>query len=245
MMERTIIATEKTASTFADIIREHAALRPYAPALTFEDKTWTFADLHASSSKAAKALIAEGVRSGDRVAVLTRNRAEFFELIFACSKIGAILVGLNWRLAPAEIAAIVADASPSIIIAGTDEQQLLPDEASAGEGPCRTVIFGADYDASRDAAPADDPGHHGAPDEVILLLYTSGTTGLPKGVMLTNEGMSFMSADSVNLVAMPMFHIGGCGYGSSTMMVGGHTVLMREVNPAVAVDLIARHRVTH
>jgi long-chain acyl-CoA synthetase len=238
----------QTASTFAEIIRGHAAARPNAPALTFEDVTQTFAALDASSSRTANALRAEGIRPGDRVAVLTKNRAEFFELIIACSKIGAILVGLNWRLAAAEIAAILADAAPAIVIAGPQERSLLP------ETPIRTIVFGEAYDAWRDAHAATDPGHRGAPDEVILLLYTSGTTGLPKGVMLTNEGMSYtrrlaeawgMTSASVNLVAMPMFHIGGCGYGSSTMMAGGHTVLMREVDPARAIELIARHRVTH
>jgi long-chain acyl-CoA synthetase len=88
-----------------------------------------------------------------------------------------------------------------------------------------------------------------------LLLYTSGTTGLPKGAMITNEGLSYtprlaaqawaMGPDSVNLVAMPMFHIGGCGYGSSVMTVGGHTVLLRDVVPAQVVDCISRYRVTH
>jgi acyl-CoA synthetase (AMP-forming)/AMP-acid ligase II len=238
----------QSASTFAEIIRGHAAARPNAPALTFEDVTQTFAELDALSSRTANALRAEGIRPGDRVAVLTRNRAEFFELIIACSKIGAILVGLNWRLAATEIAAIITDAAPAIVMAGPQEQALLP------ETPIRTLLFGATYDAWRDAHPATDPGYRGAPDEVILLLYTSGTTGLPKGVMLTNEGMSYtrrlaeawgMTSASVNLVAMPMFHIGGCGYGSSTMMAGGHTVLMREVDPARAVELIARHRVTH
>ena len=96
-------------STFAEIIREHAADRPQASALTFEDVTLTFAELHANSSRVANALRSEGVKPGDRVAVLTKNRAEFFELILACSKIGAILVGLNWRLAAAEIAAIVEE----------------------------------------------------------------------------------------------------------------------------------------
>ena len=239
--------------TFAEIIREHAATRPQASALSFEGATWSFADLHELSSKAANALLSEGVRPGDRVAVLTKNRSEFFELIVACSKIGAILVGLNWRLAPAELSAIVADATPVIAIVGPDEQSLL--DGAARTKMRRVVTLGADYDAWRGAASSSDPGHAGAPDDVILLLYTSGTTGLPKGVMLTNDNMSYtrrlaaeswgMGPGSVNLVAMPMFHIGGCGYGSGTMMAGGHTVLMREVNPAVAVELISRHRVTH
>jgi long-chain acyl-CoA synthetase len=241
--------------TFAEIIREHAAARPQAPALTFEDSTWSFAALHARSSQTANALLGEGVTAGDRVAVLTRNRAEFFELIFACSKIGAVLVGLNWRLAPTEIEAIVEDATPVVAIVGPDERRLLNEASRAAAGLRRIVALGPDYEAWRAGAATVDPGHVGAPADVILLLYTSGTTGLPKGVMLSNEGMSYtrrlaeeawgMGPASVNLVAMPMFHIGGSGYGSSTMMAGGHTVLMREVNPAKAVELIARHRVTH
>jgi acyl-CoA synthetase (AMP-forming)/AMP-acid ligase II len=242
-------------STFADIIREHASIRPQAHALSFEGQTWSFAELHANSSRVANALLTEGVKAGDRVAVLTKNRPEFFELIIACSKIGAILAGLNWRLAAGEITAIVDDAKPAIAIVGPDEQHLLSEQSRASPGLRRVINFGPEYEAWRAAAPATDPGHGGAPDQVILLLYTSGTTGLPKGVMLTNANVAFtrrlaaeqwgMGPASVNLVAMPMFHIGGCGYGSSTMLVGGHTVLMREVNPAVAVDLIAKYCVTH
>ena len=235
-------------STFANVARTFARERGDAPALTFEGRTLTFAELHAASSRAANALRARGVGPGDRVAVLSRNRAEFFELLVACSKIGAIMAGLNWRLAAGEIAEIVADCAPSLVVAGEEERALLPDS-----GP-PVILFGAEYDAWRDAAPADDPGHEGRPDEVVLLLYTSGTTGLPKGVALSNGNMAFtrrlaeawgMGPESVNLVAMPMFHIGGCGYGSSTFMAGGHTVLMREVDPAKAVGLVAEHGVTH
>ena len=96
-------------STFAQIIREHAAQRPQAAALSFEGSTWTFEELHNLSSRAAQALLNEGVKPGDRVALLTKNRAEFYELLLACSKVGAILVGLNWRLAPVELDAIVQD----------------------------------------------------------------------------------------------------------------------------------------
>jgi long-chain acyl-CoA synthetase len=241
-------------STFAHILRDHVAQRPLAPALSFEGVTWNFRQLHERSSRVANALKAAGVQAGDRVAVLTRNRAESFELIFACSQLGAILVGLNWRLAPAEIAAIFADATPTVAIVGEEEARLLNAEAFAVSGLTRVIKFGDEYDARRDAQPADDSGHVGAPEDVIFILYTSGTTGLPKGVMLTNEGMSYtrrlaqawrMGPSSVNLVAMPMFHIGGCGYGSSAMLAGGHTVLMREVNPAKAIELIAQYRVTH
>ena len=241
--------------TFAQIIRQHAADTPQAPALTFEGVTWSFAQLDGFSSQSANALRAEGVGAGDRVALLTKNRAEFYELIYATSKIGAILVGLNWRLAAPELAAIIEDARPTVLIVGPSEQGLLNDVARRSPGLRRIITLGSEYDAWRAAAPAADPGHVGQPDDVAMLLYTSGTTGLPKGVMLTNHGMSFtqrlaaeawgMGCHSVNLVAMPMFHIGGSGYGSSTMTVGGHTVLMREVNVAQAIEAIEKYRVTH
>ena len=242
------------AFSLAQIVRQHAAATPQAPALSFEGSTLTFAQLDALSSQSANALRAEGVQAGDRVALLTKNRPEFYELLFACSKIGAILVGLNWRLAQPEISAIAADASPSVVIVGPDEQVLLSDALRSDPGLRRIVTLGDEYDAWRAKASAVDPCHAGLPDDVSLILYTSGTTGLPKGVMLTNLGMSYtprlgeswgMGPDSVNLVAMPMFHIGGSGYGMSTMAVGGHTVLMREVNPAQAIDNIAKYRVTH
>lgn len=240
--------------SYAQMLRQLAQDQPSAPALTFEGETWTFAQLHERSSQTANSLQAAGVRVGDRVALLTKNCAECFELMFACNKIGAILTGLNWRLAPLEIQAIVADAQPKVIITSPGEAHLLTDEAKQLPGVQRVLTLGDEYQAWRGSADLADPGHAGAPDEVALLLYTSGTTGLPKGVMLTNQGMSFtqrlgvlwgMGPDCVNLVAMPMFHIGGCGYGTSAMTVGGHTILMREVNTSNMVELIAQHRVTH
>ena len=242
-------------TSFADILRQLAISRGSSPALTFEDQTWSFAQLHERSSRSANALMAAGVGQGDRVALLTKNCAECFELMYACNKIGAIFTGLNWRLAPTEIQAIVHDAQPKVIIVSAAEEALLTDTCRNLTCIKRIVVLGQDFDGWRNAAVDSDPGHSGDPDEVALLLYTSGTTGLPKGVMLTNQAMSFtprlaaeswgMGADSVNLVAMPMFHIGGCGYGSSTMTVGGHTILLREVNPARIIEVIAKHKVTH
>jgi len=240
--------------SYAHILRQLAKERPDAPALTFGGETWTFAQLNARSSQTACALQAAGVEVGDRVALLTKNCAECFELMFACNKIGAILTGLNWRLAPAEIQSIIADAMPTVIITSPEEAHLLTTAAKHQTGVHQIITLGEHYQQWRLSADDTDPGHEGAPDEVALLLYTSGTTGLPKGVMLTNQGMSYtprlgalwgMGSDSVNLVAMPMFHIGGCGYGTSAMTVGGHTVLMREVNIAHIIKLISQYRVTH
>ena len=241
--------------SYASILRDLAIGRPDAPALTFEGVTRSFADLHDSSSRTAQALRAAGVNAGDRVGILSRNCAECFELLFACSKIGAIYTGINWRLSRQEIVAILADAEPKILFVGESEQSLVPDDSDSPASLAHRINLGSSFDSWRDAHPADDPGHAGSPDETLLLLYTSGTTGLPKGVMLSNRAMSYtprlaaeawsMGPDSVNLVAMPMFHIGGCGYGSSTMMVGGHTVLLRDVVPAQVIECIARYRVTH
>ncbi|MFT4656052.1 MAG: acyl-CoA synthetase (AMP-forming)/AMP-acid ligase II [Candidatus Aldehydirespiratoraceae bacterium] len=238
--------------TLGNIVREFARSTPDAPALTFEGETLTFAQLNVRSSRVANALSAQGLVAGDRVAVLSKNAPEFFDLAMGCSKIGAILVGLNWRLAAPEIAVIVADAAPSMIVVGATERHLLASDDA--EPASRIIVFGEEFDAWRDSASAHDPAHVGESDDVTLLLYTSGTTGLPKGVMLTNAGMSYtaqlgqawkMSADSVNLVAMPLFHIGGIGYGTSTMALGGHTVVMREFDPIAVVDAIAKHGVTH
>jgi acyl-CoA synthetase (AMP-forming)/AMP-acid ligase II len=241
--------------TFATILRELAARTPEAPALTCDDETWTFAAFDALSSQSAQALVAAGVRPGDRVGILSRNCAEFYELIFACSKAGAVVVGLNWRLSAQEIDAIVADAKPALIFTGDNgESSLLSEAAQPPPGFTRVIGLGAEFKAWRAAASARDPGHVGAPDDVAMILYTSGTTGLPKGAMLTNRGMSYterlggawcMGPDSVNLVAMPLFHIGGCGYGASTFLVGGHTILMRDVNLPLIVKTMEKHRVTN
>lgn len=235
--------------TFASTVRRHARERADAPALTFAGRTQSFAELDAATSRVANLLAANGVGAGDRVAILARNCADYFEVLIGASKIGATTVGLNWRLSARELNEILRDCEPALLFHDERGAQLLPDGA-----PCRTIAFGEAFAAARDAASASDPRHASLPDETALILYTSGTTGLPKGVMLGNEAMSYtarlaaawgMGPTSVNLVAMPLFHIGGCGYGTSTFMAGGHTVLVPEVNVDDILSLIPRYRVTH
>ncbi len=246
--------------TYARAIRTLAAARPSAPALTFGTTTVSFDDLDRRSDAAATALRSVGVRPGDRVAVLSKNHPVFYELAFACSKVGAVLVGLNWRLAPAEITAIVADAAPAVMIVAEEQSELLTSEARSTGSINHIVSLEQDYETwLAQALPVDGDGagpeFDGSPDDVVLLLYTSGTTGVPKGVELTNRNVGHtkllatevwgFTGDKVNLVGMPMFHIGGIGYGMGAMLVGGHTVLIRDLEPRTIISAVTTHRVTH
>ena len=254
-MANVMISHAQDSFTLADIVRHQAEQRASSPAVTFGEHTITYRELDTRSSQAANALHSVGVRRGDRVAILSKNSPAFYELVFACSKIGAIMTGLNWRLAPPEIEAIVADAAPAVILVA-DEQRPLLTEAASAFPTLRTVIsLDTEYEPWIAAYSTDDPMVPGSPDDVVLLLYTSGTTGVPKGVELTNTNMSYsrllafdvwhFGPQSVNLVGMPMFHIGGIGYGMSAVIAGGHTILMRDNDAPSIISAIARHRVTH
>ena len=239
-----------TTFTLADVVRTHARTRPTAPAVTCGETTYTFGDLDRRSSQVAHALLAGGVGHGDRVAVLDKQGLTFFEIAFGCSKIGAVVVGLNWRLSAHEVADILADADVSGLIVGEQQRSLV-----AGCAPPWTVASGAAYEGWIGAQSEVDPERAGGADDVVLQLYSSGTTGRPKGAMITGGNLSWtvqmaatawgMSADSVNLVPSPLFHIGGAGYGLTTLSQGGHTVLPTDNDPAVLLDTIARHGVTH
>jgi long-chain acyl-CoA synthetase len=234
-----------------NLVRNHAAQAPDAPCLSFGEETLGFSDLHKRCSRAANALVQQGVKAGDRVAILARNSPAHYELLFGCGMIGAILLPVNWRLAPREVADILADAKPSVLIVEADLESLL---AEAGTPPA-TMDLHVDYPAWRDAAATDDPAYPVACEAPTLMLYTSGTTGRPKGAVLSHDNLSYMNrmagelwdfpTDGVNLVAMPLFHIGGIGYGLSAFGRGGHTVLMQQVVPAEIVEAIRTHGVTH
>jgi long-chain acyl-CoA synthetase len=233
--------------TLLDLLRRFAAQRPDATALLFEQERIGFEALDQRSSRLANALIASGVEPGDRVAILARNHPAFYELLFATMKAGAIMLPINWRLSSAEIETILADGSPSLL--------LLDPALECGPEGYATVLLGEPFAAWRDAQRDDDPRREPAPTEPTLLLYTSGTTGRPKGVMISPANLGFVermareawgfSADSVNIVAMPLFHIGGIGYGMMALSQGGATVLLRQPDPADVVGAIREHDATH
>jgi len=235
------------ADTLAGLVRELAAARPDAPAVTLGETTRTFAELDDRSNRVGCALKAAGVGPGDRVGVLDKNAPTFYEVVLGAAKIGAVTAGLNFRLAAPEVAEVVADARVSLVVVDPEFVHLLPEGV-------RRVTLGPEYEAWL-GGPAQDPGGGDDPDAVVLQLYSSGTTGRPKGAMLTSANLLWtprmgrefygMDADTVNLVPSPLFHIGGVGYSLTALGQGGHTVLVRDMDPVAVLGLIERHGVTH
>jgi len=216
--------------TVAELLRWRALRHPNVPATWFQDRTRTFAELDGSTSALAGGLVSEfGVRPGDRVAVLDKNSDQYLELLFALAKAGAVSVPVNWRLTPGEVATIVGDADPVALVVG--------EEFRASADQVRTRVLGF-ADLPRGGA---DP-RRDREEAVAWQLYTSGTTGIPRGAMLTNLNLTGLvgplafeapelTQGARGLVAMPLYHIGGCGWALAVLAAGATAVVVREVVP--------------
>jgi long-chain acyl-CoA synthetase len=232
--------------------------------LTYQGETRTWAEHHRRSSQLAHGLVAEGVGPQDRVAILDKNSVAFFEVLFGAALINAVPVPVNWRLAPPEMAEIINDAEVGVLVVDVSFAGHVAEFEDRLCSVRRILVVGGDgasgpghagYHGWVAGRPADDPGAEAGPDDVALQLYTSGTTGLPKGVMLTNRSLDAgqaacgsvldIGAGDVNLVAMPLFHIGGTGWSLVSLARGVHTVVEREVDPDAILAVMGEQRVTH
>jgi long-chain acyl-CoA synthetase len=247
-------------TALADIVRVHGANRGDRPMLTFEGRTTTFGEMDRRSSQVAQALAAAQVGPDDRVAFLDKNAPEYFEVAFGAAKLDAVTVAVNWRLAPREIVQILNDSDAGVLVVGEEYHDTV-EEIEDDLTTVRTIVTtGAHHRWARfddwvSAYPPEDPHVPSGPDHVAFQLYTSGTTGVPKGVMLTNANVFALmpgaeeiwgfGPDMVNLGVMPLFHVAGSGWNLAVMYFGGHSVLHREVDPPAILRAIAEHGVTH
>jgi fatty-acyl-CoA synthase len=189
-------------------------------------RTWTYAELELAVAQAVTALRELDVDIGERVAVLAKNRVELIVLHLGCARLGAIFTPLNWRLSPAELSILVADAEPKLLIG---------DGCLADAG-----LSGLDLDAfaARREAAAPAPTAPIPPERTSLILYTSGTSGLPKGVMLSEAAIAEtavnfsllgkVTSNSVFLCDAPMFHVIGLVTNIRPVLMRGGTFVVSD-----------------
>ncbi|MBU1669594.1 MAG: long-chain fatty acid--CoA ligase [Actinobacteria bacterium] len=246
-------------------VTKRAMLHPDSTALISDDgRAYTYAELNAGVNRIANSLPGIGAGRGDRIATLFPNNPEFLMSWFAAAKTGTIMVPLNYRLTPPELVYILDDCG-AVALAYTPE---FAEQVNGIRGKVDSIknfvcVGGPgeegdiDYDerikSSRDSEPFVD----GEPtfDDVHFIMYTSGTTGNPKGATLTHGNTHWnavnavlaydLSRDETNLAATPMYHIAGLSAGPTpTLYAGGRVILMRFFDPTEALRMIEAHRVT-
>lgn len=231
--------------------REHEVLR-------FGEVSWTWGAWAERIRRAAGAQRAAGLRPGDRVAFVDRNHPACLETTLACAWVGTANAVISFRLAPAEMAFAINDSTARVLFVGPEcvtVVEQIRDDLSHVE---KVVVVGGDGDGYEgwlaDARPATDP-YPGSAQDCVLQLYTSGTTGFPKGAMLTHQSLlahaaalahvSATTDESVHMVAMPLFHVAGAAVALAALSVGARIVLVRDPDPAVLLDVLAGEGITH
>jgi len=251
-------ASVKAASAnVAELVRRQARERPDALAIICRECRLTYQQLDRRASQVANGLRRGGAAAGARIAYLGRNSASYFEVLLGSAKARCALVPLNWRLAAPEIHFILRDARPDLVFA---DPEFLPALASASARP-RTLVTGDaggtdDYGTWRSQQTDADPLLPASADDVALIMYTSGTTGLPKGAQLSHRNlMSHLhfvgtgafgtwTPEDLQLICLPTFHIGGTDSGLWSFYSGSAVLLLTDANTATIVEAFARHRVT-
>ncbi|MFQ5650102.1 MAG: long-chain fatty acid--CoA ligase [bacterium] len=240
-------------------LAKRARLHPEKIGLIFEGREISYRDWSERANRAAHGFARLGVKAGDRVGLLMMNSPELLESFFGLAQIGAIVVPLNWRLAAAELAYIINDAGISVLVYGQEFGEAV--DSVREDIPAKTFVsLGSKvangdqaYEAMLTGQASGEPEVDGADNDPLVIMYTSGTTGRPKGAVLTHNNLFYDSCTvSVSmdwrmgdrvLVALPLFHIGALIYTLIDVHIGATTVLKQTFDPTDFLQTIERHRV--
>jgi long-chain acyl-CoA synthetase len=212
----------------------------------------SFGELDARATRFAAGARAAGLRPGDRVLLLIPNALETFELLIGCARAGLVAVPVNWRLAPEELTAVAADAGARAVVVDPALAHLL---WAVADSALTVLPLGPGYEAWLADSPSTHPALRHRPDDVVLQVYTSGTSGRPKGVLLTNRNLATkvpgvtprwgLDADSRSLLATPLFHVGALSWGLAGLHAGATTVLAGDAAPATLLGHLTDDGITH
>lgn len=263
-------------ATIADIPRVHARAHPDKTALIFEERRFSYRALDEWADRIAQGLVSAGVKRGVRVAHFGQNTAHYFALLMGVAKAGGVLVGINWRLAAGEVAYILADSQAQVLVADgamIDVAQEALKEVPATSRPALLLAIegekrGGDtpgwHDFSRwsERFPPRDPLVPVAPEDVIYQMYTSGTTGRPKGAEITHHAViaprsrdemiaerdplwHVWNGEEVQLVQAPVFHLTGNVWALIGLHAGATLIVHRVFAPEAIFADIMRYRISH
>lgn len=248
------------------LLSKRAAITPHNEAFVEweRQRRFTFEALNQRANRVAHALLARGIGPGDRVATLLKNGIEFIETYYAAAKIGAVLVPVNWRLVASEVSYILADAGAAALVFDA-EFDTLAGSLQDGQTDCRVWLRcsngeGAAADASEDYdtvlsnSTDSEPPLGASDDDNLFIMYTSGTTGHPKGALHSHDGMlwsqftsmatSDMRGDDRFLLPLPMFHVGCLNPVSLLVHRGATGIILRDLDMQVMFECIAAERVS-
>ncbi|MCL5808981.1 MAG: AMP-binding protein [Deltaproteobacteria bacterium] len=244
--------------TLYDIFKRNARVFKNRIAIQSEDRQITFGELHDQVSAVSGWLAAKGIHRGDRIAVLTKNRPEFFSLIGAVASLGAIVVPINFRLSGEEIRHILTDTRPELFFFETDFEKMVPDLFAGGASPRELIVFGR---SGQSFTPFDTLLNHPAGKAVavgdgdpLMIIHTAAIQGKPRGALLSHRGLVACSIhtlsalsltyDDAYLNILPLFHIAGLMASLTMMQAGGRNVLASRYDPKAAGKTIDREKVT-
>jgi acyl-CoA synthetase (AMP-forming)/AMP-acid ligase II len=242
-------------STVASLFVAQARLHPDRIAIIDGDRTTTYAALHQRSCRLANLLARAGVGRGDRIALLSENRGEILELFLAAARLGAVVACQNWRLAAPELEHCLRLVDPAAVVVSAKHLAAL-NAACAGLRPevaARALQLGDAYEQALRAAPAAHPLADVDPEDPLLILYTSGTTGLPKGAVLSHRAQivrnlvtraEFAVAPDDTFVAWsPLYHMGAVDNSLGTLMSGGLVIVVAGFDPDRLADVVVKHAI--
>jgi acyl-CoA synthetase (AMP-forming)/AMP-acid ligase II len=244
-------ATTSTTKTLVGMVEQHAQHRPDGIAIHFGERQWSWAQWASRIRQAAGALRAAGLQRGQCVAFLDKNHPACLETLLAATSIGAVATIVNWRVIGEELVHVLNDSGARLVFVGAELQPAVEAISARLPGVERVVVVGGSDDEYESmlaaAAPvAVDP--EVSDGETALTIYSSGTTGRPKGVLLTQRALvnhivnlsppfPFEEGDA-NLVAMPLFHVGGVAYAFFGIRAGAPTFLTREPEAATLIGAV-------